>query len=502
MNLALLLQRAAAQTPEAPAVLLGPTVRWRYGEWAERCARLAGGLRAQGLQPGDRLAVWMHNHPDGLSLMWAAWWAGLVLVPLNPKLHPREAEWVLQHSGARLVVTDAENGADLNASCAHWTLDGPAWQQALQAPALPLAARDGDDLAWLFYTSGTTGRPKGAMLGHRQLRSMALGYTADVDGIDPQDACVYAAPLSHGAGLYAVPQVMAGARHVLPASGGFDEAELFDLARSVGRLSLFAAPTMVRRLVEHARANGLDGAGFKTIVYGGAPMYAADIERALAQLGPRFVQIYGQGESPMTITVLGRGPLGDTAHPRRAERLASVGVANVAVQVRVVDAQGQACPVGQAGEVQVRGDTVMQGYWQDPDATARALHDGWLSTGDIGAFDADGFLTLLDRSKDVIISGGSNIYPREVEEVLLRDPDVAEVSVIGVPDEEWGEAVAAFVAPRPGARLDPQTLDALCLSQLARFKRPRHYRVLESLPKNAYGKVLKTALRAAWSDAA
>jgi long-chain acyl-CoA synthetase len=281
----------------------------------------------------------------------------------------------------------------------------------------------------------------------------------------------------------------------VPASGGFDAAEVFTLARQHGRMSLFAAPTIVKRLVDHAQAQGLDGTGFKTIVYGGAPMYAQDIRRAIATMGPRFVQIYGQGESPMTITALARAHLGDTGHPRHAQRLASVGVAQSPVEVRVAGEDGSPLPCGEVGEVQVRGDTVMAGYWRDAAATAAAIQDGWLSTGDMGSLDEDGFLTLKDRSKDMIISGGSNIYPREVEEALLLAPGVAEVSVVGEPDPEWGEAVVAFVVARPGHSIDAGVLDAVCLQHIARFKRPKRYLFVESLPKNNYGKVLKTALR-------
>jgi long-chain acyl-CoA synthetase len=284
-------------------------------------------------------------------------------------------------------------------------------------------------------------------------------------------------------------------RPMVPASGGFDPAEIFDLSQSVGRLSMFAAPTIVKRLVDHAEATGCDCTGIKTIVYGGAPMYAADIERAIRVMGQRFVQIYGQGESPMVITALSRAQLADITHPRHAQRLASVGVAQTPVEVRVGDPKGNPLPLGEVGEVLVRGDTVMAGYWRDADATAAALRDGWLFTGDMGALDADGFLTLKDRSKDMIISGGSNIYPREVEEVLLLAPGVAEVSVVGAPDPEWGEVVVAFVVPRPGFELDSAQLDEVCLQHIARFKRPKQYRIVESLPKNNYGKVLKTVLR-------
>ncbi|MDH5541151.1 MAG: AMP-binding protein, partial [Rhizobacter sp.] len=363
---------------------------------------------------------------------------------------------------------------------------------SLEADPVAAEHRGPDDLAWLFYTSGTTGRPKGVMLTHRNLYAMTACYFIDVDDVGAGDAIVYAAPMSHGAGIYNFAFVARAARHVVPASSGFDPAELVALSNSVGRLCLFAAPTMVKRLVEHVAATGAAAAGFKTIVYGGGPMYVQDIRQALTMMGPRFVQIYGQGESPMTITALSRGQLDDAAHPRWAERIASVGVAMSLVEVRVVDAGGATLAVGDTGEVTVRGDTVMAGYWRNPEASAQALRDGWLWTGDLGAMDADGFLTLKDRSKDVIISGGANIYPREVEEVLLRHPGVREVSVVGRPDAEWGEVVVAFVA---GDDLDAGALDMLCLAHIARFKRPRHYRFVAALPKNNYGKVLKTRLR-------
>jgi Acyl-CoA synthetases (AMP-forming)/AMP-acid ligases II len=224
-------------------------------------------------------------------------------------------------------------------------------------------------------------------------------------------------------------------------------------------------------------------------------MYAADIERALRVMGPRFVQIYGQGETPMVGTALARSHLSDTTHPRHAQRIASVGVAQTPVEVRVTTSEGKSLPTGEVGEVLVRGDTVMAGYWRDPAATAAALRDGWLFTGDMGSLDDDGFLTLKDRSKDMIISGGSNIYPREVEEVLLLASGVAEVAVVGEPDPEWGEIVVAFVVPGPGQQIDTSQLDALCLEHIGRFKRPKRYEVVVGLPKNNYGKVLKTALR-------
>jgi len=366
---------------------------------------------------------------------------------------------------------------------------------------MPLAEADAGALAWLFYTSGTTGRPKGAMLSHRNLAQMTFGYFSDVDDVAPDGRLLHAAPMSHGSGLYTFTHLAKAAAQVVPESGGFEAGEVLDLLESHASVSFFAAPTMVKRLAEAAIARGAPATGLQTIVYGGGPMYLEDLRLATAALGPRLAQIYGQGESPMTITALSKRHHADHAHPRHLERLQSVGLPQSAVEVTVRDPAGRALPAGEIGEVCVRGDVVMSGYWRDPQASAAALRDGWLWTGDLGAFDGDGFLTLKDRSKDLIVSGGSNIYPREVEEVLLRHAGVAEASVVGRPDPEWGEAVVAFIVAR-GAAPDRAELDRLCLDHIARFKRPKEYRFVERLPKNNYGKVVKSELRAMLGAAA
>ena len=504
MTLAHLLLRQAQRQPLAPAILDGTEPHASYFEWAARSAALAGHLRAGGLQAGDRVLLFAHNHPRYLELLWGLWWAGLVAVPVNAKLHPREVEWIAADAGAQLAFVTRDVAPEALAGVAHQVDIESMEADSLLAPVAelataPITERAPEDIAWLFYTSGTTGRPKGVMLTHRNLMTMGMGYHVDVDAVSRDDAIAYAAPISHGAGIYAIPHLMAGARHVVPASGGVDPAELFALGRRIGPLSLFAAPTIVGRLVDHAAHNGLSpedcARSFKTIVYGGAPMYVADIQRALRVMGPRFVQIYGQGETPMVGTVLSRADLADTAHPRHLARIASIGVAQTPVRVRVTDAEGRDLPLGEIGEIVVKGDSVMAGYWANPEATAVAVKDGWLFTGDMGALDADGYLTLKDRSKDLIISGGSNIYPREVEEALLNAPGVAEVAVVGEPDPQWGENVVAFVVAQPGNEPSQQTLDAHCLERIARFKRPKRYLFVPELPKNNYGKVLKTELR-------
>ena len=430
--------------------------------------------------------------------MFGCWAAGLCAVPANARLHPREVEFIAEDSGARLLVATpvlAEALAQLPGAVA--SLHRVVATRSADYDGLfgePLGADPGQptDSAWLFYTSGTTGRPKGAVLTHRNLVFMSQCYYADIDQLDERDTHVLAAPVSHGAGLYALPFLLKGAHQiVLPH---FDVEAILDVIARHPRVSMFAAPTMLTRLVHAPEVAAADIANLRTIYYGGGPMYVADLERALDIFGPRLYQLYGQGESPMTITGLAQR-LHERDHPHWYDRLASCGYARSGVLVRVVDDQDRDLRAGEIGEVITKSDCVMDGYWQNPAANAETLRGGWLHTGDLGSMNADGLLTLRDRSKDMIISGGSNIYPREIEEVLLRHPDVVEASVVGRSHPDWGEEVVAFLVARRGTVVAAAELDRLCLDHIARFKRPRDYRFVEALPKNNYGKVLKTELR-------
>ena len=503
MNLAEMLIKSALEAPGQPAVALGEKALFDYRTLARRVAGLAGGLTAKlGLRRDDRVALVMKNVPEYVEAMYACWHAGLIAVPVNAKLHPREIVYILEQSGARACLATAELAAALAALnpappalAAIIEVPGRDYAGLVAADALAPAERDPDDVAWLFYTSGTTGRPKGVMLTHRNLVSAALCYFADVDSIVPGDSIIHAAPMSHGSGLYIVPHIAKAACNVVPESGGFDAGEISALVPAHRGVTMFAAPTMVRRLLDYPGLKEAELARLKTVVYGGAPMYLADLKEAIALLGNRLVQIYGQGESPMTITCLSRRHHAEQGHPRYEQRLASAGTAYTGMSVRIADAEDRALPVGDTGEILARGDCVMKGYWQNPEATAAALRGGWLHTGDVGALDEEGFLTLKDRSKDLIISGGSNIYPREVEEVLLMHPQVHEASVVGRAHPEWGEEVVAFIVAEEGAAVSAAELDRLCLDNIARFKRPKEYRFLATLPKNNYGKILKTELR-------
>jgi long-chain acyl-CoA synthetase len=494
VNLAGWVEKWGRAAPERPAIAFGDATYANYRQWAARSRALAGGLSAL-CRPGDRVAIAMTNRPEFLEALFAIWHAGLVAVPMNAKLHSEEFGYIIGHTEAALVLASPDRADDVAPHGRTVVTGSDDWRRLCQADGIDIVPRQPTDLAWLFYTSGTTGRPKGAMLTHGIMMAQTLAYFAEIEAVGAGNCVLHAAPMSHGSGCYGLPFVAMGAKTVVPESGGFDPEEIAALLTLHHNVSFFAAPTMVSRLVNHAGFAAADHRGLRTIIYGGAPMHFETLLRAMALLGPKFAQIYGQGEAPMTITALSKDIHADRSRPRWREIMGSVGLPRTNVEVRVADEADRDLPVGEVGEVLVRGEVVMPGYWRDPAASAETLRGGWLHTGDMAAFDAEGFLTLKDRSKDLIISGGSNIYPREVEEILLRHPGVLEVSVIGRPHPDWGEEVVACVVARPERNVSAQDLDALCLSAIARFKRPRGYVFLEALPKNNYGKVLKTELR-------
>jgi long-chain acyl-CoA synthetase len=495
MNLALWLYRAGLSHASLPAAASGTRVVATYGELAARAARLAGTLRGRlKLSPGDRVAIAAKNSPDYLALLYGIWHAGLAAVPANAKLHGAELGYILEQSGARVCFAspgiDSEIAPHAPQSLERLiAIGGTEYQALFGADPIAVAPRAGDDLAWLFYTSGTTGRPKGAMLTHDNLAMASLAYGSEVDPVTPGDAILHAAPVSHGSGIYIMQHVARLGVQVVPESGGFEAEEVIGLINTWPRLSMFAAPTMIKRLV--ACAADCNAENIRTLIWGGAPMYGEDALAALDRFGPRLAQIYGQGEAPMTITTLSKQDIAARDHPRWRERLVSAGKPYACVEVMIADAADNPVAPGEPGEILCRG-VVMAGYWQNDVATAVSLRGGWLHTGDVGVLDEEGYLLLKDRSKDLIISGGSNIYPREVEEVLLTHDAVREVSVIGRPDREWGEVVVAYVV----GEVPAAELDALCLARIARFKRPKDYVFVDALPKNNYGKILKTELRA------
>lgn len=498
-NIATYLYNRIRRQPGAPAATFNGR-SYTFAQFGQRVSRIAGSLRGSlGLERGDRVVVWMENRIEVLEVLFACWAGGLCAVPANAKLHPRELAHIVGDSGAKVVFTSdaleaglVQELATLERAPTVMVAGSVQYERLADAPSISCVPVASTDIAWIFYTSGTTGKPKGAMLSHRNLTYMSLAYYADIERVETGDTKLHAAPLSHGSGLYSLPHLLAGGHQVILP--GFEPNDVLEAFEQQTNVTMFAAPTMVTRLLQTAGSSSRFG-GLRTLYYGGGPMYVSDLINALDAFGPRLYQIYGQGESPMTITGLSKPDhLGNRSEEHLA-RLGSCGTPRTGVEVRVVDEEGRDVGLGELGEVVTRSDCVMSGYWNNPQATSNALRDGWLWTGDVGFIDARGYLTLRDRSKDMIISGGSNIYPREIEEVLLRHPGVVECSVVGRPHPEWGEEVVAFVVVRPGVGLTPEELDGLCMDNIARFKRPRAYRFVDALPKNAYGKVLKTELR-------
>jgi long-chain acyl-CoA synthetase len=500
MNLANWLVKSAFDYPQNRALFKGNICSADYLTFKNRSASIATYLKKErGVEPGDRVAIFMPNSSEYLEIMYAVWFLGAVVVPINAKLHSQEAMWIISDAEAKIIFVSENNIFSKEATTflknTYIIEVSSTYFQYLYgfSREVELAKVNDKDLVWLFYTSGTTGNPKGVMLSSGNLQAMTKAYLSDVDSVSSQDASLYAAPMSHGAGLYNIIFVKCGARHIIPLSDSFDPEEILALSGSFKNISMFAAPTMIKRLVAKAVEQKNSGDGMKTIVYGGGPMYLPDIVQAVNIMGPRFVQIFGQGECPMCISVLTKNQVADWNFKDWERVVGSVGKPQSGVNVSIRDDTGNELPLDEIGEIYVTGSPVMLGYWRNIAATKSALDSGWLKTGDLGRINVDGFITLEGRSKDVIISGGSNIYPIEVEAALLEHPDVYEVAVIGQSDSDWGEIVVAFVV---GKISDIKTLDEICIKKIARFKRPKKYIFVQSLPKNNYGKVLKKNLTA------
>ena len=498
MNLASWLVEIADKHPKNEALLKGEYCSADYATFRARSSSISDYLEnVLGLKKGDRVAIFSANSTEYLEIIYAVWFLGGVVVPINSKLHINEALWIINDSGSKVLFTDEKNifnnqvSTHLKPTIISITEKSFYELYLFSSNRIPVKINK-NDLVWLFYTSGTTGSPKGVMLSSKNLQAMVKGYLSDVDTVSPSDTSLYAAPMSHGAGLYNVIFVKLGARHSVPISGRFAPLEVLKLSLKLKRVCMFLAPTMVNRLVREAEKNMSSAEGIRTIIYGGGPMYLADIIHAVKIMGPRFVQIFGQGECPMAISALKRDEILDRESWNWRERVSSVGRKQSVVDVAIKDPNGNVLPVNHIGEICVFGAPVMLGYWNNPTSTVVTLIDGWLKTGDLGRVDPNGYIMLEGRSKDLIISGGSNIYPREVEDVLLQCPNVIEASVVGKMDPEWGEIVIAFIV---GTEITFDDLDSFCIERISRFKRPREYIFLESLPKNNYGKVLKKELR-------
>ncbi len=494
VNIGYLLRHAATCYPDRPAIT------WRgatldYQRFDARSAVFAEWLTEIGAAPSERIVLYLDNCPDLLVAMFGAFRAGSTVLPSNSRLTDQELAFLVDDGEAKVIVTDATHAdvARRAAREARVVVVGDELDSLLdrQPTTLDVAEIDADDPAWIFYTSGTTGRPKGAMLSHAVLGFVTVSWLADLTPLTERDVTLHACPLSHGAGFHALAAVARGAHQVILDTVSFDPAGFVAVVRDRGVTNTWLVPTQIVMLTDAAERAGVTGddlPSLEYVVYGGAPITPAATTRALERFGPIFDQLFGQGETPMTITVLRR-------EDHVPELLGSAGRARPGIEVRVAGPDGAARPADEVGALIVRGPSVMPGSWKRPEATAETIVDGWLHTGDLGRMSRDGVVHLLDRAKDMIISGGSNIYAVEVEEVLATHDSVADVAVVGVPDDLWGELVVAVIVPAAGHELEQEALDTLARSQLAGYKVPRRYEAVGALPRNAYGKVVKRELR-------
>ncbi|HSW14015.1 MAG TPA: long-chain-fatty-acid--CoA ligase [Solimonas sp.] len=506
------LHRASSLYPGRLATVFGERRR-SYGELAERVSRLAAGLQQLGVRRGDRVGVLAMNSDRYLELYYAIWWAGGVINPLNIRWSPREIAYSLDDCQTHVVLVDeafapmadalAERSQALRTVI--YAGDGEprggmfSYEQLIaeNAPVAD-AMRCNEDLAGIFYTGGTTGFPKGVMLSHANLWSCSA---AAMEAVAPAGlTALHAAPMFHLAdGMFLLALTMRGSSQVIvPAFEPVAVAAAIE-QEQVGAILL--VPTMIQMLVDHERVDTAALASLRRITYGASPISEALLERAMQRLpGVEFVQAYGLTEMSPLVSLLGPEEHGEQG--RATGRLRSAGQPCHAVEVRIVDADGQELPHGSVGEITARGPGVMQGYWGKPEQTAAALRGGWLYTGDGAYMDKDGFLFVVDRVKDMIVSGGENVYSAEVENAIAQHPAVAACAVIGIPDAQWGEAVHAVIVCRPEkAAPTAEELRQHCRDLIASYKCPRSLEVHDALPLSGAGKILKTVLREPyWKD--
>jgi len=476
-----LIRRSARQFGAADCLVEGER-RVSFAEFDALTDRLGNALLARGLAPGDRVAVLMPNGIDGVVVYYALAKAGLVRVPLNVRETPHEHGYKIDDSQARLLVHAGTAPADTELMIEAGELPG-ILAAASTAPCA--VVRDPEAPFRLAYTGGTTGRPKAVVLTTRSELAEVANFLVDLlPNLHPGSVMLHAAPITHGSGAFFLPHLVKGAPSVVLEK--FSPAGFLAAAERHGATSTFMVPTMIAMLLEEPATADCKLA-LERLCYGGAPIAGSVLQRGLDTLGPVFAQLYGQAEAPLAITCL-------QPHEHTPARLASAGKAYTFVEVDVRDETGASLPPGAEGEVLTRGPHTMSGYWRRPEATAETIEpDGWLHTGDLGRWDDEGFLYLLDRRHDVIISGGFNVYPREVEDALLAHPAVVAAAVVGLADDKWGERVAAAVVVR--APVEPDTLVAHCADRLAGFKRPRTIEIWPDLPTSPVGKSLRREVR-------
>ncbi|MFO7308197.1 MAG: acyl-CoA synthetase [Pseudomonadota bacterium] len=508
MNLSHFLTQAARRNPDD----IGFVWRDRQWTWREMEARvdaMAAALRDRfGLRKGDRVLIQSANCNQMFESMFACFRVGAVWVPANYRQSPEEVAYLAKASGARGLICGAafpdharvcrETAPSLEFTISIGPSDFGEDYDAIVAQhlgqAVPSVAVERDDPCWFFYTSGTTGRPKAAVLTHGQMAFVVTNHLCDLmPGTTREDASIVVAPLSHGAGVHQLTQVARGAKTILLPTEKLDVPTVWRLVEEWRVTNLFTVPTILKMLVEDESVHRYDHSSLRYVIYAGAPMYREDQKKALATLGAVLVQYFGLGEVTGNITVL--PPAYHSLEDGPHARIGTCGFERTGMQVEIQDENGNPVPPGQTGEICVIGPAVFAGYYDNPEANAKAFRNGWFRTGDLGHMGEDGFLYITGRASDMYISGGSNIYPREIEEKILQHPDIREVAVVGVPDPLWGEVGWAVCVTQPG--VDPQSLalDRWLDGKIARYKMPKRFIFWDELPKSAYGKITKKMIR-------
>ncbi|GMG81759.1 fatty acid--CoA ligase [Paralimibaculum aggregatum] len=518
MNIARILEASAERYPNHTALVFEDR-RWTYVEWLGRVRRFAQALADLGVRPGDRVAFYVSTSENSVTTYFACQVLGAVAVPLNFRLSPGEAAYIIQDSGARVLVYGrhlTENALKIAAQvrsvhdfigCAYDRANVPEGHHHFDTLAEqtedrnePRPAPRADALSALVYTSGTTGRPKGVMHTHANDMAIAMNCVMEY-GLSHNDNALHIAPLYHVGGMqaYFIPHMMVGGTNIV--LGRYEAEKTLEIIQTERITTLFAVPTQIQEMLFHPRFRDYDVSSLRLMTTGGAAISATTMERVITEFCPNIYNGYGMTEASLTLIL----------HPEDAlDRLGSCGKPTLITEARVLVndparevAPSETVPAGEIGQLIVRGPQAMEGYWNKPFETAKKLKAGWIYTGDLFSKDADGFYYFHGRADDMIVSGGENIYPREVEEILYKVPGVQEAAVLGLPDEKWGQIVAAFVV-RSDPAIDAAALDAFfrASEEIAPYKRPKRYEFVETLPTNPSGKVLKRELLAAYSPAA
>ena len=511
MNVKYLIDRAVREYPNKTAVVY-KDVRRTFRELDSRVNALANGLLTLGIKGGDRVGMLLRNCCEFIEIDLALSKTGIVRVPLNARLTGNDHEYMLNDSEADTLIfgegfTEVVQTIRPNLKSVRRfirvseglskanVLEALDYEGLIEKNSLeePFSEIEEGDLHTLFYTSGTTGKPKGAMLTQKSWANVAINLILDYGPVSEEDVILNTQPLSHGAGFFVLPYFIRGATNVLIPE--FKPAILFETIEREKVTVLKLVPSMLYQLIDAPEKTRYDLSSLHSIIYGGSPIAVPRLIEAIQFFGKKLVQLYGQAEAPMCISTLAKRDHIVEGAEEAVKRLSSAGKPCVNVEVRIVDENGKDLNPGEVGEVIVRGYHLMEGYWKLPEATAEVLREGWVYTGDLGYFDPEGFIFLIDRKRDVIISGAFNIYPKEIEDVIVTHPKVKEVAVIGVPDEKWGEAVKAVIVSKEGVEVKEEEIIDHCRHHLAGFKKPKTVDFVKELPRNPYGKIQKTVLR-------